>query len=683
MSITKRTVMAVWLSAVLSFGTVALGALMGTAFTYQGQLRQGDAPLSGTADVQFSLWDAPGSGDPPTGGAQIGGTQSVNAVAVSGGLFAAELNGAGEFGPNAFDGGARWLQIAVRSPAGSGSFTTLSPRQALMATPYARFAANAGLLNGLDSDAFLQSIPVPLSLGGSVDWSGVILGANSSATGYGVFGYSVSGSGETYGVGGQSDSGSGTGVPGVAAANSGDTRGVKGVSNSPVGRGVLGVSNAASGYTVGVQGESSPSNPTGTGVVGEAQATGGWFEATGTAGTGLFGVASASDGMTYGVQGRSDSLQGTGVYGIATNAGGFTFGGRFESASAFGVGVRGVATHGTGVTYGGRFESNSTAGVGLIGFATATSGETEGVFGRSDSTDGRGVYGLADAPTGSTYGGRFESNSTSGNGVFGLATAASGNTFGVMGGSDSTSGRGVYGYASADTGNTIGGLFTCRSTSGQAVVGWANAESGSTYGVVGMRSSMTGIGYAVYAEGDLGASGFKSFRVDHPDDPENKYLLHYSAESPEVINIYSETVTLDDRGEAEVELPHYFAKINTRPRYQLTAVGMPMPNLHVAEKIDAKVLAAGERATAHEPAPRCTFRIAGGAPGGEVSWEVKAVRNDLWMRSRAVSVEIEKQGRERGKYQHPELYGQPREKGMNYHEDREVPPTADPGGTQQ
>ncbi len=677
----QRMMCILWLVAT---AVVLQGATpLGTGFTYQGQLKETGASVNGTVDFQFTLWNAVGSGSPPSGGTQIGATQAVNGVTLTGGLFTVELNVTGEFGANAFSGEARWLQIAVRSPAGGGGFTTLAPRQPLTPTPHASFALNASLLDGLDSTAFLQSIPVPLSLGGSVDWSGVISGANSSTTGYGVFGYSVTGSGQTCGVGGQSDSNSGTGVLGVAGATSGDTRGVQGITNSPAGRGVFGLANANSGYTVGVQGESSPSNPTGTGVVGKAQATGGWFEATGTAGTGLFGVASASDGITYGMQGRSDSLQGTGVYGVATNAGGFTFGGRFESASAFGVGVRGVATHGTGVTYGGRFESNSTAGVGVIGFATATSGETEGVFGRSDSTDGRGVFGLADAPTGSTYGGRFESNSTSGNGVFGLATAASGYTFGVMGGSDSTSGRGVYGYASADTGNTIGGLFTCRSTSGQAVVGWANAESGSTYGVVGMRSSMTGIGYAVYAEGDLGASGFKSFRVDHPDDPENKYLLHYSAESPEVINIYSETVTLDDRGEAEVELPHYFAKINTRPRYQLTAVGLPMPNLHVAEKIDARALAAGERATAGESAPPCTFRIAGGAPGGEVSWEVKAVRNDLWMRNRAASVEIEKQGRERGKYQHPELYGQPREKGMNYHEDRELSPTADPGGTQQ
>jgi len=39
------------------------------------------------------------------------------------GLFTAELNSAGEFGPNAFNGAARWLEIAVRSPAGGGGFT--------------------------------------------------------------------------------------------------------------------------------------------------------------------------------------------------------------------------------------------------------------------------------------------------------------------------------------------------------------------------------------------------------------------------------------------------------------------------------------------------------------------------------------------------------------------------------
>ncbi len=54
--------------------------------------------------------------------------------------------------------------------------------------------------------------------------------------------------------------------------------------------------------------------------------------------------------------------------------------------------------------------------------------------------------------------------------------------------------------------------------------------------------------------------------------------------------------TLDGTGEAMVELPHYFAKINKDPRYTLTAVGAPMPMLHVAEEIDESTLSVGAKA---------------------------------------------------------------------------------------
>jgi hypothetical protein len=183
--------------------------------------------------------------------------------------------------------------------------------------------------------------------------------------------------------------------------------------------------------------------------------------------------------------------------------------------------------------------------------------------------------------------------------------------------------------------------------------------------VYGTSSSPT-YGYGVYASGRFGASGTKSFRIDHPDDPENKYLLHYSIESPEVLNAYSGKVTLDSSGEAVVELPTYFGKINKDPRYQLTAVGKPMPTLYVADEIDEAALSAGAKAGPGDAAPKCTFRIAGGAPGGKVSWRVEAIRNDLWVRTKGAAVEVEKVGSEKGTYQHPELYGQPKEKGMNY-----------------
>ena len=37
----------------------------------------------------------------------------------------------------------------------------------------------------------------------------------------------------------------------------------------------------------------------------------------------------------------------------------------------------------------------------------------------------------------------------------------------------------------------------------------------------------------------MAGSGVKAFRIDHPLDPENKYLLHYCAEGPEPLNVYT------------------------------------------------------------------------------------------------------------------------------------------------
>lgn len=83
-------------------------------------------------------------------------------------------------------------------------------------------------------------------------------------------------------------------------------------------------------------------------------------------------------------------------------------------------------------------------------------------------------------------------------------------------------------------------------------------------------------------------------------------------------------------------------------------------------RVGGKLLAGAREAGPGETAPVCSFRVAGGAPGKKVSWRVEAVRNDKWVQQRAAPVEVEKQDLEKGTYQHPELYGQPPEKGMNY-----------------
>jgi len=101
-------------------------ALAGTAFTYQGQLKNGGAPVNATCDFQFGLWDASAAGT------QLGFTQTI-ASAVTNGLFTASI----DFGAERFNGDARWLASAVRCPSGSGSYTGLNPRQALTPAPMA------------------------------------------------------------------------------------------------------------------------------------------------------------------------------------------------------------------------------------------------------------------------------------------------------------------------------------------------------------------------------------------------------------------------------------------------------------------------------------------------------------------------------------------------------------------
>jgi hypothetical protein len=235
-------------------------------------------------------------------------------------------------------------------------------------------------------------------------------------------------------------------------------------------------------------------------------------------------------------------------------------------------------------------------------------------------------------------------------GVMGKVTghnASSDHSAAVWGESGDSASEAVYGHNTAASG--IGVMGENLQEFGYGVYGW-----GSLYGVFGKG---VGLGYpytnswAVYGSGSIGCSGTKSFRIDHPEDPTNKYLLHYCAESPEPQNVYNGVVTLDGRGSARVTLPSYFASINRDPRYSLTAVGAPMPMLHIAAKIDPRLDVSD-------------FVINGGVPGGEVSWEVKAVRNDAWVRAHGAPVETNKVGPERGTYQHPELYGQPPEKGL-------------------
>jgi hypothetical protein len=218
-----------------------------------------------------------------------------------------------------------------------------------------------------------------------------------------------------------------------------------------------------------------------------------------------------------------------------------------------------------------------------------------------------------------------------------------------------------FGIGGHFTGGWVGAKGVVNPTGGLGYIGlWGDVPggSGANIGVRGSASNGSmnyglhgaawgGTSYAGYFDGNVhvngtfSVSGTKAFRIDHPTDPANKYLNHFCVESDEVLNTYRGNVVLDQSGEAWVQLAKWFSTLNTDPTYQLTCVGGYSP-VYVAQKIS------GDR-----------FKIAGGTPGLEVSWQVRAVRSDPTIEKYRMPVEQDKPAPERGKYLEPELYGAP------------------------
>ena len=252
------------------------------------------------------------------------------------------------------------------------------------------------------------------------------------------------------------------------------------------------------------------------------------------------------------------------------------------------------------------------------------------MFGLSDTNDG-----IAGQSGGAAKSGGFGFNTDiAGFGVFGLNTAN--NNVAYLGG----------GFAAAAGFSADGDGLHGESGTANGVVGVSNSGDG----VLGQSSA----GFAghfignVQVTGNLSKGG-GSFKIDHPLDPENKYLSHSFVESPDMMNIYNGNVTLDQQGEAVVKLPEWFQTLNRDFRYSLTAIGAPAPNLFIAEEVAEN-----------------RFKIAGGAPGVRVSWQITGIRQDPYANKNRIKIEEEKPERERGRYLQPELYGEPEEKGIGW-----------------
>lgn len=304
-------------------------------------------------------------------------------------------------------------------------------------------------------------------------------------------------------------------------------------------------------------------------------------------------------------------------------------------------------------TYGVWGDAKSTYGVaGTSGGPAGVRGESnmppEGEFGEG----GHGVEGISTADAGvGVYGDGPRGTGIRGKGRYGVhgsgflaGVLGAGGNIGVVGNGKT----GISGFATEsgleDTG-VVG-----RSINGYGVRGYGgnigvyaentNVHTAAYLATPGLAGDFRG---DVFVWGTLWQTGIR-FLIDHPLDPAHRYLSHASVESAEQKNLYDGIATLDGQGEAVVELPDWFSALNGQLRYQLTCLGQYAP-VFVAKKLEAN-----------------RFRIAGGIPGLEVSWQVTGIRQDAWAKANPLTTEQEKPQQERGTYLHPELFGQPQEK---------------------
>lgn len=257
--------------------------------------------------------------------------------------------------------------------------------------------------------------------------------------------------------------------------------------------------------------------------------------------------------------------------------------------------------------YGNGYAVTSSAGVGFY----ASSSADNAIYGSTSNANSSCIYGNTQ------YG-------------FGVAADTSGtDRSAILGRSHGIRGRGVYALTdNSDAYNAAFALYAEVPT------------SRSSFDYAGYFKGQVLVGGSAVVVGMLSKGG-GSFQIDHPLDPDNKFLYHSFVESPDMKNVYDGIALLDSSGEAWVSLPGYFEALNRDFRYQLTPIGQ-QASLYVSSEISNN-----------------RFRIAGGLPGMRVSWQVTGIRQDAFAKAHPIIPEVNKSGNERGYFLHPAELGKP------------------------
>jgi hypothetical protein len=339
-------------------------------------------------------------------------------------------------------------------------------------------------------------------------------------------------------------------------------------------------------------------------------------------GTAVAATANADSGIA--VDAVALSTNSTAIRATANHSGALALRGNNPQGVAIAAaGQAGVVA--TGIQFGLVAQAAGSTSVGAFVTNTATSGLVRGVHAQVSSSEGVAVYGHAISSTGD------------GTGV--LGTASSPNGFGVRARIDATS---------SGSGAALRARSEHSDLPAARLINAALGRAADIYGDVSIT-------------GNISKSG-GSFKIDHPLDPENKYLYHSFVESDEMKNIYDGNVVTDAKGRAIVEMPSWFDALNRDFRYQLTVHGK------FAQAIVEQEIVGN------------SFVIRTSLPQVKVSWQVTGVREDHWAEKHRIPVEQEKPTAEKGRYLHPEVFGQPKSLQVGFEStlmDEVLPPIAE------
>jgi hypothetical protein len=358
--------------ACLLYAGIASADPLGSSFTYQGQLDDSGSPANGNYDFQFALFTS------ATDGTALD-TIEIDSQSVNGGLVDASL----DFTDVPYNGQALWVEVSVRAPGGS-SFTTLSPRQAISAAPYAMYAlsGNPGPQGpsgpagptGPQGPAGPDGPVGPIGPPGppiSLPYSGTVSSASPAMH--------ITNSGAGVGIQAQSAA---AGFAGAALQTSNTIDGglalyAYGITSSSTT--ALITNDSTSGGDI-IQGWNQGGIKFHVDTTGTLSTQGGINASAVTVSTTTSGPALQSTAALFGISGKATGGSGAGIIGVGA---GTSVGVVGNSANS--DGVRGLSTTGNGVN-GSSGGANGVQGVSSVNGAS-------GVYGQNSNAGGYGVYG--------------------------------------------------------------------------------------------------------------------------------------------------------------------------------------------------------------------------------------------------------------------------------------------------